>query len=267
MARLPDGEVGAVWLDGRFGKATTGSALFFNKTVPGGGFGHDHQVGESTCECCRTDLFVDAEKNIHVAYRGIRFPAALAGQQVRDMVHSISYDGGKTFSKAQRISDDNWAIEGCPHTGPSLAADHNDLHAVWFTAGGEVGIYYAHSVNQGETFSTREMVSKKGRYPQMVTTNDGDLLISWTEFQNLQEHHDHSMSAGHSMPTQPAHAQIFLQIRKSGGIRKTISVTTGDLDATHSVLITVGHQVLMAWTQQEEETTAVYYSTIDIPAL
>src|SRR3546814_9076857 len=55
MAVLPDGEAAAIWLDGRFGEADTGSALFFACTSPGGGFGPDKMIAKSTCECCRTE--------------------------------------------------------------------------------------------------------------------------------------------------------------------------------------------------------------------
>jgi hypothetical protein len=38
VAKLIDGELGAVWLDGRYGKSIKGSALFFSRTEKGKGF-------------------------------------------------------------------------------------------------------------------------------------------------------------------------------------------------------------------------------------
>ncbi|HYH55918.1 MAG TPA: hypothetical protein VD772_04865, partial [Anseongella sp.] len=74
ICTLPDGEVGAVWLDGRFGEADTGSAIFFARTEKGAGFGADKVIGQSTCECCRTDILTDSAGMIHIAYRDILHP-------------------------------------------------------------------------------------------------------------------------------------------------------------------------------------------------
>src|SRR3546814_454476 len=83
MATLANGEVGAIWLDGRYGEADTGSALFFASTIPEGGFGMDKMIGESTCECCRTDLLVDSAGRIHIAYRDILYHLSHFGKKDR----------------------------------------------------------------------------------------------------------------------------------------------------------------------------------------
>lgn len=118
VATLADGEVGAVWLDGRFAAADTGSALFFARTEKGKGFGSGQQSGESACECCRTDLLTDANGRIHIAYRDITNPAAGMGKQLRDLSYSYSDDHGKPFTKGKPLRADGWAIKGCPHTAP-----------------------------------------------------------------------------------------------------------------------------------------------------
>ncbi|ELR71082.1 glycosyl hydrolase [Fulvivirga imtechensis AK7] len=266
IATLPDGEVGAIWLDGRFGDASTGSVIFFDKTEEGTGFGLDKQVGESTCECCRTDLFVDPAGNVHIAYRDILFPPTLMGQ-VRDMVHSISYDGGQTFSNAKRISEDNWAIEGCPHTGPSLAVNRHGLHAVWFTAGGDEGVYHVSSTDNGQTFTTREKISKTARHPQMISLPSGALAVVWDEFQGHSEEQHHSGSHGNNAH----HAQknsgslIMMQVREPGSNIKTINVTRNAAEASHPVVTVLqDHKLLVAWTQKKHQKKGIYYATVDL---
>src|SRR5690606_899533 len=86
VAKLKDGELAAVWLDGRYGKSIKGSALFFNRTLKGEGFVTDSCLDKGTCECCRTALLTDKEGNLHLAYRSI-IPNALSGKHVRDMVY------------------------------------------------------------------------------------------------------------------------------------------------------------------------------------
>src|SRR5690606_33809945 len=141
IARLANGEVGSVWLDGR-DRSVKGSTLYFAATVPLGGFAGETVVHRGTCECCRTDLMVDEGGTIHIAYRSLMYPAELFGRQVRDMAYIRSDDNGVSFTQEIPVSADHWAIEGCPHTGPALAAAGGRLHAVWFTAGGKSGLYY-----------------------------------------------------------------------------------------------------------------------------
>src|SRR5690554_20284 len=110
VATLKDGELAAVWLDGRFGTSEEGSALFFAKTT-GTSFGMDTLLDKNTCECCRTNILSDDLGNIHIAYRSLAFPSNMFGKQVRDMVYLSSIDGGKTSSNTKPISEDNWQIE------------------------------------------------------------------------------------------------------------------------------------------------------------
>src|SRR5690606_26476941 len=79
VARLPDGEVGAIWLDSRYRGA--GSALMFAKTEGKAGFVKDKVVDTGTCECCRTELKVTENGDIHMFYRKIW------QDSVRDIAH------------------------------------------------------------------------------------------------------------------------------------------------------------------------------------
>src|SRR5690606_16666982 len=209
LATLRDGEVGAVWLDGRYGKTYKGSALFFAKTMEQEGFGEDKNIGESTCECCRTDLYVDRENNINIVYRDI------LNDSIRDIVHQYSTDNGTTFSDPRRISHDNWIINGCPHTGPSLASNSQGLHAVWFTAGGTPGIYMTSTGDRGKTFSVRNRISDKARHPQMAALSDDSLVLVWDEVQSELSDPVHAgmhQEGAHAAPV--GGSKIVLQIRK-----------------------------------------------------
>lgn len=83
MIRLPNGELGIVWLDEKIG-VYEGRSVKFTQTLPNGGFSEEVVVDSNACQCCRTVLFVDANKNIHLTYR--------------NMSYSVSTDGGKTFT-------------------------------------------------------------------------------------------------------------------------------------------------------------------------
>lgn len=176
VALLPNGEAAIVWLDNRKKTTGEGSALYYAETKGISGFQNERLVSEPCCPCCRTDLFVDSKKNIHVLYR------AIIGDTIRDMVHTISTDNGKSFSTPERISKDNWVISGCPHTGPAISENKNGIQLTWFTAGGGAGIYYCNSKDNGKTFSSREMVSGGGaKHCQITSLSNDHTLIVWNE--------------------------------------------------------------------------------------
>lgn len=253
LAMLPDGEVGAVWLDGRYGKASTGSALFFAKTERGKGFGKDKEIGESTCECCRTDLYVDQEGRIHVVYRDI------LNDSIRDIVHQFSEDKGQSFSGPRRISNDNWVIHGCPHTGPSLASTSQGLHALWFTAGGTPAVYFTSTADQGKSFSVRSKISEKAKHPQMIALPDGRLVMVWdepVEDQQAAHHSGHAASSGNS--------RIVRQIRKGNITVDTQVISDPGSNASYPVVAQYDGYCVAAWSQTSGQGAAIFYQGLDL---
>ena len=176
VAILPDGEAGVIWLDNRKAGDEQGSALYFATTNGKDGFvGEGNLISEPACQCCRTVLYIDKKGEIHALYRGI------IQDSIRDMVHIISTDGGKTFSTPKRISEDNWVLKACPHTGPAMTENENGVHFAWFTGGQGKGAYYTNSSDNGHSFNHRDSVSLKGSHPQISSAANGDLLIVWDE--------------------------------------------------------------------------------------
>lgn len=171
VSLLPTGELGVIWLDN---SEPSGSTLYFATTREGHGFGPGKIIGRHTCQCCRTVLLTDTTGMIRVAWR------AIIRDSIRDMVYAYSKDSGRTFSAPVRISPDNWVINGCPHSGPSMALNGDGLHFAWFTKG---GVYYCHTNNNGVTFSHRQKVSDvtSARHPQIASLADNDLAIVWDE--------------------------------------------------------------------------------------
>ena len=176
MALLPDGEAGIVWLDNRKQWSTEGSGLYYAVTNGKDGFQNEKLISGPCCQCCRTDLFIDQNKNIHVLYR------AILNDSIRDMVHIVSTDEGRSFTKPERISRDNWVISGCPHTGPAMAENKTGIHFTWFTGGTGSGIYYNNSANNGKTFTARDNVSgKASKHCQITSLPNDNILIVWNE--------------------------------------------------------------------------------------
>ena len=183
LARLPDGELGLIWLDSRkpIAKERIGKTIYFARTTNNNEFTNEKAIIGGTCECCRTELYIDNKKNIHVAYRNQIHKENIdfddnGDVEIRDMYYSISKDNGKTFSDPIVISQDNWHINGCPHTGPTLAENSNKLAVVWFTAANDyAGIFY--SEKEKANFKKRILISKNGRHPQMIAISSSFYIV------------------------------------------------------------------------------------------
>jgi hypothetical protein len=175
IALMPGGEVGVIWLDNRKTTTHEGSGLFLASTSGQNGFGGGRLISQPCCQCCRTDLYVDKKGSMHAIYR------AIINDSIRDMVHIVSTDGGKTFSAPKRINEDNWVLNGCPHTGPAMTENNEGIHFSWFTGGEKHGCYYAKTINNGASFVMHDSVSVMGTHPQLASLGDGDLVIAWDE--------------------------------------------------------------------------------------
>lgn len=231
---LKNGEVGIIWLDNRTKTDKEGMTLYFAETNDKNGFQNEKPIGETCCQCCRTDFFIDSKGNIHASYRDI------INDSIRDMVHIVSIDEGKTFSEPKCISADNWVINGCPHTGPTMAENKNGLHFAWFTAGGEAGVYYCNSNDNGQQFSPRKMLSTEARHPQMTTLPNGTIGIVWEQTVKKD-------SAFYS--------KIVLQLTKSDGQQTKQDITADNVNAGFPVIISNDEKIVfVAWVQQPDNS-------------
>lgn len=248
IATLPDGEIGAVWLDSRFKTGKEGSALFFARTNGKEGFQTDYPIGGTVCECCRTDLYVDDHGNIHVVYRDIE--TTVKGQ-VRDFVHSISSDNGATFHSSQKISNDNWVIDGCPHTGASMVATRGALAVVWFTAGGNPGLYITRSLDNSNTFEPRRLVSEEARHPQ-ISSSGKNIVAVWDETQSK-----HDMHAGHTAGNHTASGFITFSILNDDKENTSVQIPESE-GGEFPVLYSLDeHTTLVAYTKNEKVITRI----------
>lgn len=260
ITTLKDGELAAIWLDGRYGKSIKGSALFFNKTIKGKGFGIDSCLEKGTCECCRTEILADKAGNIHLAYRNITLPTGLADKQVRDMAYKVSADNGKSFSAVKAISNDNWEIEGCPHSGPSLAVTKDGVNAVWFTAGGGSGIYNA-SLSKSTNFNKRRLITANGKHPQLVELANDKLMMVCEE---LNEEKPETMNHAHGamkMSHEPAANSKIMLTNLSEN--KATSITDGQQADHHAVITTLNKGALIAWVREKNGRSEICYTSVN----
>lgn len=244
VALLPDGEAAIVWLDNRKTINREGSGLYYAVTKNNEGFQNEKLISEPCCQCCRTDLYIDKSNAIHVLYR------AIINDSIRDIAHIESKNNGETFSQPERISHDNWVINGCPHTGPCMTENKEGLHCTWFTGGGEAGVYYA-SLNHSDTvFSKRDMVSGyAAKHSQITSLPGGNLITVWDE----------------SVPVNGAYSSCIGLEEKNAGNKNMLRryITEKDSGASFPVICTVDkNKVLVAFTKSDRDKKTVVFKTV-----
>jgi len=252
IALLPDGELGIVWLDSRkpIDKNHKGKTLYFAKTNLDEGFVKEKPIAGSTCECCRTDIYVDNKNTIHFAYRNLIDPTEpyFDGQgkkEIRDMFYLYSKDNGKSFSKPEPISQDNWHVAGCPHTGPSLSFNENNLAATWYTGKkGEEGIYY--TINLNNRFKPKKLLTRTGHHPQMIAVFGKNYIVYEIYYESSQKGYN----------------KIQLEEIGNFSLIKSFEISKKFTNNNHAVLTLINNkQLLIAWVNSDTRNPKIMYKT------
>ena len=126
MALTADGQNAfAVWVDLRdkqnkiFGARSTDGGNTWSKNVM-----IYASPDSSVCECCKPNVEMK-ENNVYVMFRNW-----LKGN--RDLYLIQSLDVGNSFGEAQKLGNENWALNGCPMDGGGLTvSDKNNIQTVW----------------------------------------------------------------------------------------------------------------------------------------
>lgn len=177
ITRLPNGEIGIIWLDEKL-PGREGRPVVFAQTSPGKGFGAAVLVDDNACQCCRTSIYVDARQQIHLTYRDL-LPALKPNEPAsRDISTALSTNGGKSFQKPQVVFADHWQVNACPHAGPVVAEVGNELIMTWFSGKEDaVGLRLAR-LGADKLVST--VLSSRAKHPQ-VTATGSQLVWVWDE--------------------------------------------------------------------------------------
>ncbi|AMA61372.1 sialidase family protein [Bradyrhizobium sp. CCGE-LA001] len=235
LALDQDGTVFAAWLDKRnrvfakeAGQKYEGAGLFFTSSSNGGTtYAEAKLAREGTCECCRLGLAFAAPGRPAVILRNI-FEGG-----VRD--HAVmTFADVSTPGEIHRVSHDDWQINACPHHGPSLSvAPNGTYHVVWYTNGkARKGLFYAHSRDQGRTFSAPMALGQPGRNPTrpFVLAGPPGMVMVWKEFDGEKTSVQMTISRDDGETWSPP---------------KTIASTTDTSD--HPLLVDNGRQVYLSW--------------------
>ncbi len=240
LTRLPNGEIGIVWLDDKM-PGKPGRSVRFVQTLPDGGFTDELIVDPNACQCCRTNVFVDRQGQIHLTYRDMDEQSTDTNPGVRDISHVVSADGGRTFSEPANVYADKWAINACPHAGPDVEQTGDGMYATWFSGKeNAVGLRLA---RLGNPTLVASRMSDRAKHPQLTSYRD-QLVWVWDE--------SFPKKGKVSEDGFPEYAQrICLQLIKGNTVKPLTFLTGENHNATYPAVTATKNGLLIAYEQQQ----------------
>ena len=91
-----------------------------------GAFQPERVIDPVVCDCCPISMLIDANGALNIVYRD-------NNDNIRDMAKMISTDNAETFSKSQILHNDEWKINGCPHSGAVASTSGKGALFAWFS--------------------------------------------------------------------------------------------------------------------------------------
>ncbi len=231
ITSLSNGEIGICWLDTSFG--TSGRPVKFAQTAANHSFVGETVVDSLACECCRTAITSGPDGRIDIVFRDI------LNDSIRDISVSSSSNQGNSFTQAQCFSGDNWNINGCPHNGPDVVSDNNNIYASWFTGSAEHGVYYCELARNGKSIN-KKLLSAFGRYAQLAILRNGKRVVAFNQ--------------SNSSASSPIFVKTF-----PGEVIKRVSDSA--IEAKMPVIIDNGNGFIVAWIQEQGNIGRVFYDS------
>ncbi|MFI3189752.1 MAG: sialidase family protein [Methylococcales bacterium] len=180
-----NGEIFVAWLDARdteaskkAGKEFKGLTLYYSTSTDGGKhFSPNKAIAEHVCECCRIDTTIASDNTPVVVWRHI-FDGGIRDHAL------VKFKDWQTPDTMQRLSQENWKIDACPHHGPAITVAKSGIyHAVWFSgAESKQGLFYGYSTDQGKHFSESINFAKEGASHPFVLAVNKQVFVTWQTF-------------------------------------------------------------------------------------
>ena len=201
------------------------------------GDGPAREVARGVCYCCRTGV-TSAGDVLAAAWRHV-YPGNL-----RDIAIVRSTNAGASFGAVTRVSEDKWAIDGCPEDGPAVAVDARGVvHVAWPTVvsvpADHKAVFYASSAD-GATVTPRVQLSPRARsvaHPAMALTPGGSPVVTWEGTGG---------DRGIWITARGADGRFAVPVRASAAV-----------DATYPAIVVSGQELILAWREQDGATTRI----------
>lgn len=193
MVVSDQGDIFISWLDGRAKVAAAKQGIRLRTSelylghanfVTGDDEFSNTYLSQGTCVCCRLAMDLDDKDLPLVMWRHV------FGDNYRDHAF-ISMQSKIQPNKMQRVSFENWQVDGCPHQGPSIVRakagnNSNRVHMSWFNNAPDAsGLFYSYSDDNGQTMAKVNHFATKSTNPEhpfLSQNQQGRIELVWREF-------------------------------------------------------------------------------------
>jgi hypothetical protein len=245
LAVAPNGDVYAVWLDGRDSTITpsgTFSVYLSRSRDRGQSFEKNIRVATHGCPCCRPGLAFGPQGQVIVSFRRV------SQESERDISIVTSPDGA-TFGEPVRVGNDHWKIQACPESGATIAYSGDVLYVAWFSAAGTPGVRLAFSTDHGRAFSPPVLASAgvdDANHPFLALGEDGSLALV---FQGRAAPRDGTWS-----PLQP----FVVKVEQGGRVSAPVAVAAATESASRPhAAIGNGGRIFLTWSNHGKNAVEV----------
>lgn len=201
-------------------------------TTKNGIFEPERIIDPVVCDCCPVSLLLDENGALNVYYRD-------NNDDIRDMARMTSNDNGQSFSTPKILHNDEWKINGCPHSGAIASNNGKSALIAWFSgAEKESGLRLV--TQEGKKLFVLSEPSAKNAY--LVETPKSSLML-WE-----QNNGDAS--------------QIAFRKINANNVSET-NWLTGSTNATNVSGLNLDNQVLVAYeVKQANKRNSIRISTV-----
>jgi hypothetical protein len=240
-----NGEILAAWL-GQYPESDSipGTAhLIVSRSQDGGSeFSPPVAVASNVCPCCRPAIVAGNDGDWIVAWRDAD------AENVRRIRVASSKDAGDDWEQWPQLPGPGWQINGCPHSGPTVALHQGVLHIVWYTeAEGIPALLTTSRSLDGGVFSELRSIApevKDANHPSLTVV--GDRLFVAFQGRPPSEQDGWGKTG------------IFLKELRSDGEGAIVSIPSGGGTASYPVVTDLhAGRLLVGWTESSEGSNRV----------
>ncbi|WP_435356529.1 sialidase family protein [Emticicia sp. SJ17W-69] len=205
-------------------------------TTKNGLFLPERVIDPVVCDCCPINMLIDADGALNVVYRD-------NNDNIRDMAKIVSTDNAETFSKSQILYNDQWKINGCPHSGAVSSISAKSALFAWFSGSEkESGIRLV--TNEGKKLLVLSDASAKN--PYLIDAPKTSLML-WEQ------------NVGENNTSKIAYRKI-----NNGKVSETVWLNDSS-NGTNTVALGLGNQVLVAYeVKQANKKNSIKISTVNL---
>jgi len=188
------GDVYIAWLDGRAKVAAAKQGIRLRSSEiylahanfeQGKNVFDNNYLAKGTCVCCRLAMGLDNRELPMLMWRHV------FGDNYRD--HGfLTMKNQAQANPMQRVSFENWQVNGCPHQGPSIVKGGDDrVHMSWFNNADDAsGLFYGYSDDNGRSMSNTYHFATKANNPEhpflsrgaASAQSGGMIQLVWREY-------------------------------------------------------------------------------------